>query len=117
MRLHLGGHLNWYDPQKRSWQELHPPESTSLVELLGELRVPIGEVALTVVNGRVVELEEACVSDGDRVELYPPIGGGNPHLDPSPANRGWSRDNHQPPGILASLQKAAHPAGGKDWKS
>jgi aldehyde:ferredoxin oxidoreductase len=26
VRLHLGGHLSWYDPQKRSWLELHLSE-------------------------------------------------------------------------------------------
>jgi sulfur carrier protein ThiS len=76
MRLHLGGHLNWYDPHKRSWLTISLPEPTPLIELLQELQVPTGEVALTVINSRLVELEQARVSDGDRVELYPPVGGG-----------------------------------------
>ena len=76
MRLHLGGHLSWYDPQKRSWLEIHLSEPMSLVRLLDQLQVPGEQVALTVVNGRLVELKDARVSDGDRVELYPPIGGG-----------------------------------------
>jgi sulfur carrier protein ThiS len=77
MRLHLGGHLNWYDPQKRSWQAIPLAEPVVLVELLGRLQVPLGEIALTVVNGRLVLLGEVTVSDNDRVELYPPMGGGN----------------------------------------
>jgi len=76
MRLHLGGHLSWYDPQKRSWLEIYLYEPLSLVELLDQLQVPEDEVALIVVNGRLIELKDARVSDGDRVELYPPIGGG-----------------------------------------
>ncbi len=82
MRLHLGGHLNWYDLHKRAWLMIPLSEPVSLIELLQELQVPTGEVALTVVNGRLVELEQARVSDGDRVELYPPIGGGS-HTNPS----------------------------------
>jgi sulfur carrier protein ThiS len=77
MRLHLGGHLSWYDPNKRAWQTISLAEPVALVRLLDQLQVPAGEVALTVVNGRLVPLEDARVSDGDRVELYPPIGGGN----------------------------------------
>ena len=77
MRLHLGGHLNWYDPHKRPWLTIQLVEPVALVELLDRLQVPPGEVALTVVNGRLVSLEDARISDGDRVELYPPMGGGS----------------------------------------
>ena len=76
MRLHLGGHLNWYDPHKRAWQELSLDGPTRLADLLDRLHVPPGEVTLAVVNGQLVELQQAVVSDHDRVELYPPIGGG-----------------------------------------
>jgi sulfur carrier protein ThiS len=76
MRLHLGGHLSWYDPQKRSWLELHLSEPISLVELVRQLGLPAGEIAVVAVNHRAISLEEAIVSDGDRVELYPPLGGG-----------------------------------------
>jgi sulfur carrier protein ThiS len=77
MRLHLGGHLSWYDPQKRSWLELSLSEPVALIELVCQLELPVGEIAISAVNGQVVSLEEARVSDGDRVELYPPIGGGS----------------------------------------
>jgi sulfur carrier protein ThiS len=76
MRLHLGGHLSWYDPQKRSWLELSLSEPVALIELVHQQKLPVEEIAITVVNGHAVSLEDACVSDGDRVELYPPIGGG-----------------------------------------
>ena len=76
MRLHLGGHLAWYDPQKRSWLELHLPEPASLIELARQLGLPEGEIAVVAVNGRAARLEDARVSDGDCVELYPPLGGG-----------------------------------------
>ncbi len=77
MRLHLGGHLSWYDQHKRSWLELSLSEPVALIELVRQLELPVGEIAISAVNGQVVSLEEARVSDGDRVELYPPIGGGS----------------------------------------
>ncbi len=77
MRLHLGGHLAWYDPQKRSWLELHLAGPAFLIELVRQLELPLGEIAVVAVNGRAVSLEEAIVSNGDRVELYPPLGGGS----------------------------------------
>lgn len=76
MRLHLGGHLNWYDPQRRSWLDLPLSETTSLVELVHRLGLPLDEIAVVAVNGRAVSLDDAQVSNGDRVELYPPVGGG-----------------------------------------
>lgn len=78
MRVHLGGHLNWYDPGKRSWLEIDLPGAISLVELARRLDLPLEEIAFAVVNGEFALLsEDTVVAVGDRVELYPPIGGGN----------------------------------------
>ncbi len=76
MRVHLGGHLNWYDPEKRAWLELHLPEPIPLLELMQQLHVPPGEVAVAAVNGGLVDVEQGVVADTDRVELFPPVGGG-----------------------------------------
>ncbi len=75
MRLHLGGHLNWYETHKRAWLEISLAMPVPLAALLQQLHVPPGEVAIVVVNGRLAQLE-TIVEDKDRVELYPPIGGG-----------------------------------------
>lgn len=77
MQVHLAGHLSWYDAQKRSWLELDLAETMSLSELVRRLGVPIEEIAIAVVNGHAVSPAEARVSDSDRVELYPPVGGGD----------------------------------------
>jgi sulfur carrier protein ThiS len=77
MQLHLGGHLGWYDSQKRSWLEIDLPETTTLSDIVQRLGVPLDEIAIATVNGQVVSLKEAHVSDDDRVELYPPVGGGS----------------------------------------
>ena len=77
MQLHLGGHLSWYDTYKRSDVPVPLSQPIRLLALIESLGLPPGEVAIAVVNGSAVALEAALVSDGDRVQLYPPIGGGN----------------------------------------
>lgn len=77
MQLHLGGHLSWYDSGKRSDVAVPLAQPTRLLTLIENLGLPSAEVAIAVVNGIAVSLEEALVSDGDQVQLYPPIGGGS----------------------------------------
>jgi sulfur carrier protein ThiS len=76
MKVHLGGHLAFYDPQKRSWFEVHLEEETPLPDLLRTLGVPEAEIALAAVNRTVVAVAEARVTDADRLDLYPPMSGG-----------------------------------------
>jgi sulfur carrier protein ThiS len=76
MRIHLAGHLAWYEPQKRAWLELRGVGPIGLLDLLRRLGVPDAEVAVAVVNGRALELEAATAKEGDKVEFFPPIGGG-----------------------------------------
>ena len=76
MHLHLGGHLGWYDPQKRSRLVIQLGEPILLSALLERLAIPLAEIAVATVNRQAVELERAQVSDGDSVELFPPVGGG-----------------------------------------
>ena len=76
MQLHLGGHLSWYAPEKRSRLEIHLDHPVALVALLEQLSLPVAEIAVATVNRKAVELEDAQVSDSDSVELYPPVGGG-----------------------------------------
>jgi len=76
VRLHFGGHLSWYLPQKNANLDIPLEGPTRLVDLLVKLNIPAGEVMLTVINGELVDLSIATVTDADRVALYPPIGGG-----------------------------------------
>jgi sulfur carrier protein ThiS len=87
VRVHLGGHLCWYDPQKRSWLELQlattlphtpdgPPAPLTAADLARRLGLPRAEIALVAVNGRIVDPDTAQLAPDDRVEFYPPIGGG-----------------------------------------
>jgi len=77
LHLHLGGHLNWYDPHKRARLEIRLAEPIALIELLRQLGVPPAEVAVVVLNGAAFALDDAVVSDADRVDIYPPLGGGD----------------------------------------
>ena len=76
MEVHLGGHLAFYDREKRSWFEVHLEAETALLDLIRELGVPEAEIAIAAVNRTVVSLAEARVGDADRLDLYPPMSGG-----------------------------------------
>lgn len=76
MRLHLGGHLGWY-AQKKSWVDMRLVQPTRLIDVLAELGVPLAEVAVGTINRvPVFSFDDVIVSDGDIVELFPPVGGG-----------------------------------------
>ncbi len=77
MKLYLGGHLAWYAPQKQSRLEISLREPVALSALLQDLGIPAAEVAIVAVNGTMVESPDARVRDEDRVELFPPMGGGS----------------------------------------
>jgi sulfur carrier protein ThiS len=76
VRIHFGGHLSWYLPQKEAYLDVPLEAPTRLADLLVQLNIPAGEVMLTVINGELADLLSAVVTDADQVALYPPIGGG-----------------------------------------
>jgi sulfur carrier protein ThiS len=76
MKVHLGGHLGFYGPGKRSRLEVHLEKERPLLDVVRELGVPEAEIALAAVNREVVRLAEARVGDADHVDLYPPMDGG-----------------------------------------
>jgi sulfur carrier protein ThiS len=77
MRIHLGGHLSWYEPHKRSWLDVKLSEPTTLTAVLRKLGVPIEEIAVGALNGAAMtSLDNVRVIDADQVELFPPVGGG-----------------------------------------
>jgi sulfur carrier protein ThiS len=76
MRLHLGGHLSWYDPMKRDWLDIDLSEARTLYDVLHGLAIPKDEVAVVAINGKAARPEDASLENGDVVELYPPLGGG-----------------------------------------
>jgi hypothetical protein len=85
--VHLGGHLSWYNPDRRAWLKLDPPTipvrrweeqagSLTPAVVAQHLGLPRGEIALVAVNGRIVGLDAALPALCERVEFYPAIGGG-----------------------------------------
>ena len=76
MRVHLGGHLAFYHPQKQSWFDHRLDCPAALVLVLEQLGVPAGEIMLVVVNDEVIELQNTLVNDRDTVQFYPPTDGG-----------------------------------------
>ena len=76
MRVHLGGHLSWYDPQKRTWLELPQADPIALLELVRQLGIPAAEIAVATLNHRAVDLETAVAAEADTVEFFTAVGGG-----------------------------------------
>ena len=76
MELHLGSYLSWYLPHQPSQLAIHLDQPIALMELVERLKLPPAEIAIAAVNGVLVSLRNAQVSDGDQVELHPPNGGG-----------------------------------------
>ncbi len=54
---------------------VHIPASSTLSELVEQLKLPPEEVKICFVNGRIVELDY-LLTEGDEVGIFPPIGGG-----------------------------------------
>ena len=76
MRIYLGGHLNYYHPEKARWLELTLDGPRPLRELLARAQIPEGEVALVVYQEANVDLQTLVVAQKDEVKLFPPVGGG-----------------------------------------
>jgi molybdopterin synthase sulfur carrier subunit len=51
-------------------------EGATLSDLLLHLGIGPDLVHLTIVNGHILHDRAACLADGDRVALFPPVGGG-----------------------------------------
>jgi len=76
MRIYLGGHLKFYHPQKDNWLEVELEQLTPLRVILDGSGIPLSEVDLVVVNGELVDLQEAMISEHSEVKLFPAVGGG-----------------------------------------
>ncbi|HVN53683.1 MAG TPA: hypothetical protein VMT46_05080 [Anaerolineaceae bacterium] len=76
MRVHLGGHLAYYHPDRQHWLEFHLSGLTPLRQAAALIGVPPEEIFLVVINDEVIDPDQAMVSDQDTLQLYPPIDGG-----------------------------------------
>ena len=76
MNLYVGGHLDIYLSPHRSCVEMELAQPTGLIEILARLGIPSEEVTLVVINGQLVELSGAIVTNSDDVKLFPSVSGG-----------------------------------------
>ncbi len=51
------------------------PEGATVRDVIVELGIPVDDVRIIFINGRGKELD-AVLTDGDRLGLFPPVGGG-----------------------------------------
>ena len=51
-------------------------EDAALADLLQSLAIPRGEVHLVMIDGRIAHDSGRCLTDGSRIGLFPPVGGG-----------------------------------------
>ena len=62
-----------YDPH--AGLDLEPEEGTTAGRLADSIGIPAKEIKIVMINGRSSSLDaELC--EGDRVALFPPVGGG-----------------------------------------
>ena len=65
-----------YEPAGRAGGgEFEFPEATTVAQALGRIKVPLEEAKIIFVNGRHAGPETA-LQDGDRLSVFPPVGGG-----------------------------------------
>lgn len=77
MQITLGGHLDFYDEHKRSCFDMPLAGPIPLSDLIEQLNLPRGEIAICVLNGTAVpSFDGVLVSDEDKLALYPYVGGG-----------------------------------------
>lgn len=51
------------------------PEGTTIMDVANDLEIPREELALTMINGILVDVENE-LADRDVLALFPPVGGG-----------------------------------------
>lgn len=76
MKLYTGSHLTFYMPGRKSSLELSLDAPIPLTELLAQIGIPLSELALTAINGQLVEAEKAVVQDEDHVRIFSAVDGG-----------------------------------------
>lgn len=76
MKLHLGGLFSFYIPGHPHQVEVRLEEPAHLSDVLVGMGIPVAEINLVVVNGEIVNLQDALVSQQDEVKVYPPVSGG-----------------------------------------
>ncbi len=69
------GDLRRYTPGRVERMSVEIDAETTVRQLLDSVGVPWEEVGLVVVNGQLAD-EQTTLGEGDKVEVFSPIGGG-----------------------------------------
>ena len=77
IEVNLFASLSRYKPEGAGWWawENRCDEGQTVTSLLQQLNVPLKEVKLIFLNG-IHAKEYAVLKDGDRLGVFPPVGGG-----------------------------------------
>ncbi len=67
--------LRKYHPDSGEPIPVQMEDGSTLGDLFNALKIPRGEIKAVFVNGRSAE-DDHLLSDGDRIGIFPPIGGG-----------------------------------------
>ncbi len=65
-----------FSPESRGVREISLPASSSIDNLLDEIGMADKATLILMVNGRRVRDFTLSLAEGDRVALFPPVGGG-----------------------------------------
>ena len=76
MKLYTGGHLSFYMPGRKQSLELALDAPTPFIEILAQIGIPPSEVAVTAINGELVQAETAIVYNDDQVRVFSAVDGG-----------------------------------------
>jgi molybdopterin converting factor small subunit len=80
MQVELRRYATLAKPEGGRWpgdpEEVALEDGATVSQLLKTLEMAPGAVHLVIVNGRIVHDRAAPLDDGDRVALFPPVGGG-----------------------------------------
>jgi sulfur carrier protein ThiS len=76
MKLKLGGALSFYIQGRPHQLDIQLDKPTWLSDVLSNLGIPIAEVRLVVVNGELIDLQDAFISPYDDVMIYSAVDGG-----------------------------------------
>jgi sulfur carrier protein ThiS len=101
VKVHLWGELGFYGPGREARFEVPLEHGMPILDALRLIGVPPAEVAVAGLNGEVVRLEDPSltVTDGDRLDLFPPSSGGCDRARPVGSDRR---------GRLAALSASGH---------
>jgi len=76
MKLYAGGYLTFYMPDQQPEVDRDLAEPIALSKLLAEMGIPPGDVQLVILNGEIVDLEQALLENQDEVKVFPGVDGG-----------------------------------------